>query len=73
MKNECKGIFGKLLGHKYRARYSKKKGASQLEGKIKVEGGGKIEKIIEGFRDVESLYECDICIRCGNKVGKNGI
>lgn len=62
---QCKGLFGKIFGHKYHARYSEKKGASQLKSEVT---GFNLEDIIEKFRDTESIYECDVCVRCGDKL-----
>jgi len=65
--SSCKGIFGTMFGHKFRARYSTTKSASKPGS---VDGSNFImstdmPQIIESTREVTSTYEHDVCVRCG--------
>ena len=57
---ECKGIFGKIFGHKYQGRYSYVF-PSHL---AKIKGEGDIDSL------KEKRYEYDVCVRCGDVVKK---
>jgi len=64
MSDDCKGIFGKIFGHNYQARYTTGPGDfSGMEGSL--------HACLTMMEEAKSkTYECDICSRCG-KVVKN--
>ena len=66
--SECSGGFlGKLLGHKFRGRYSTTYTAPTSD--IKASGVNAL-KLVEVFASRTSAYECDVCERCGLKLHK---
>jgi hypothetical protein len=64
--SECKGLLGKIFGHKYYANYSF--GSPMLIDVKRVTEEGFI-RMIEATKP--ATYEGSICERCGHKITKD--
>lgn len=63
--NKCIGI-GKLLGHKFEARYS----YSEPKQDVKISNSS-AEDIVNMLEATKSkTYKCDVCVRCGEVINK---
>ena len=71
MKENCKGLFGKLFGHKYEARGNSTSSAPTVkrigEG---YSDANEIIGILEASKSKTFDYLFDICVRCGNRIEK---
>jgi len=65
----CKGIMGKIFGHKFESRYNIEKSASKPIGSMT--NIWDIEKVLDQFRDTKKIYIYDICSRCGKIIKKD--
>ena len=69
MSNDCKGFWGTLFGHCFIARYSETSTPPAKLGPLECPAYS-MPDIIEGMTKHESVYECDVCIRCGEVTKK---
>lgn len=65
MSEPCMGWVGKVLGHRFEARYSVEQPAS----KIDYTGPDPIAAI---KASQVRVYECDVCVRCGKTSDPGG-
>jgi hypothetical protein len=71
MTNECMGLLGDWLGHKYQPRYDtnhlppKSVDCKGLERKYAFSSYD-LERIIGANTDKTSTYVHDVCVRCGD-------
>ena len=73
--NECVGFFGKMFGHKFRARYNKKtEPGTSIENWL---GSTKlfafpidINKAVVDLQKKETTYIGEVCERCGKIINK---
>jgi len=64
----CIGFWGKIFGHEYRARYTKRE---SMPHKPNMEDVFLDKEVYVRSHIVHtSVYECDVCIRCGDRVQK---
>ena len=76
--NNCKGILGKLVGHKFKARADTKYGASKwpfTEGTIESQISTS-ESVVDILRETgtcDETYVCDICTRCGMVIKRDKV
>lgn len=77
-KDKCLGLFGKIFGHKFRARYSESESEGKYPGDIV---GDKLylltgvfaddtAKILDSSKSHERVYIRDICDRCGKVINQ---
>ena len=69
--NKCIGI-GKLLGHKFRARYHTENGQATTPTTLEVMGCGAADMayLVESTKSRKQTYIHDVCVRCGVIINK---
>lgn len=70
--DECVGIIGTILGHKYEPRYDviRSNNGIDLENIDVVLDNAYIE-VVESMVNKNSVYVKDVCIRCGKTINRN--
>lgn len=68
--NECKGIFGLLFGHRFKARYSTAEKERENDYDLKLSNGmfstDQRAVMVAAYTPLtETTYEHDVCVRCG--------
>lgn len=64
----CIGFWGKILGHKYRARYTERE---NMPHKPNLDGVYYDKEVYVRSHITRTLvYECDVCVRCGDRIQK---
>ena len=65
----CKGVWGWLFGHKYRAKYSYGEPTIAFKG-FEADTVNKSIKVMNASK--RKVYHGDVCRRCGNIVNAQG-
>jgi hypothetical protein len=77
----CHGLFGRVFGHKFQGRYNTTEKVTgqpsqealetaleQCDGEFYV--SGIIDSLYGGYKDANSEYIGDVCVRCGLTIKK---
>ena len=67
MDTKCCGLFGKLFGHRFEARYDSEESEGKLPDQLTsvTIDAHYLVQIVEATRSIKETYIHDICTRCG--------